>query len=134
MKCVSLILFMYYINLILFLICCSLIAEFFLPPSNILPCTYQDLSAIMKEIGMQYKTFHACPNGHIIYYKHHEFETECQECHISRYRTYQIKKKILRKVLYYILIIPCLQQLFECKNIAQFMDYHPYNRSQDNII
>ena len=111
-----------------------MIAEFLLPPSNILPCRYQDLSSIMKEIGMHYESIHACPNDHVIYYNQHEFATECTECHISRYQTDQVTKKVLRKVLRYILIIPHLQRLFRCKNIAQFMDYHARNIIQDGVI
>ena len=39
-----------------------------------------------------------------------------------------------QKVLRYIPIIPHLQRLFMCKNIAQFMDYHARNRIQDDVI
>ena len=67
-----------------------MIVEFLLPPSNILPHTYRDVSAIMKEIGMQYEAIDACPDDHIIYYKQHEFETEY---HISISQTYQVTKK-----------------------------------------
>ena len=105
-----------------------------LPPSNILPRTYQDLSSIMKEIGMHYEEIHACPNDHVIYYNQHEFEIECSECHVSRYRTYKVTKKASQKVLRYIPIIPRLQRLFKCKNIVQFMDYHARNRIQDDVI
>ena len=108
MNCGSLILLIYYINSIFILICCSLIAEFLLPPSNILPRTYRDLSSIMKEIGMQYEAIHAYPDDHVIYYNQHEFETECLEFHISRYRIVQVTKKVPWKVLCYIPIIPCL--------------------------
>ena len=38
------------------------------------------------------------------------------------------------KVLHYIPIIPRLQRLFTCNNIAQYMDYHARNRSQDDVI
>ena len=38
----------------------------------------------------------ACLDDHIIYYKQHEFETECPECHISRYQTDQVTKKVHR--------------------------------------
>ncbi|XP_057868321.2 uncharacterized protein LOC131075496 [Cryptomeria japonica] len=62
-----------------------LIGDFLLPPSNILPRSYRELSAIMKDIGMEYQAIDACPNNHIIYHKQHEFATECPECHISRY-------------------------------------------------
>ena len=97
-----LILFIYYINYILIYFCCSLIAEFLLPPSNILPRTYRDLSSIMKEIGMHYEAIHACPDDHVKYYNLHEFAIECLEFHISRYRTDQVTKKVPHKVLHYI--------------------------------
>ena len=88
-----------------------MIAEFLLPPSNILPRTYRDLSSIMKEIGMHYEAIHACPNDHVIYYNQHEFATECPKCHVSRYRTDKVTKKVPPKVLHYIPIIPHLQLL-----------------------
>ena len=74
MKLVSLILFIYYISKQKN---CSLIAEFLLPPSNILPRTYRYLSSIMKEIGMHYEAIHACLDDHVIYYNQHEFAIEC---------------------------------------------------------
>ena len=88
----------------------------------------------MKEIGMQYEAIHACPDDRVIHYNEHEFEIECLEFHISRYQTDQLTKKVSHKVLRYIPIIPCLQRLFQCKNIAQFMDYHAQNKSQCGII
>ena len=111
-----------------------MIAEFLLPLPNILPHAYRYLSSIMKDIGMHYEEIHACPNNHVIYYNQHEFATECLECHISRYRTDQVTKKVPRKVLCYIPIIPHLQRLFRCKPIAQFIDYQARNISQDGII
>jgi hypothetical protein len=47
---------------------CRLVGEFILPSSNTLPHTYQELSAIMDDIGMDYQAIDACPNDHIIYY------------------------------------------------------------------
>ena len=86
-----------------------MIAEFLLPPSNILPRTYRDLSSIMKYIGMHYEAYHACPDDHVIYYNQHEFAIECLEFHVSRYRIDKVTKKVPQKVLCYIPIIPCLQ-------------------------
>ena len=80
-----------------------------LPPSNILPRTYRDLSSIMKEIGIHYEAIHAFPDDHVIYYNRHEFAIECPECHISRYRTDKVTKNVPHKVLCYITIIPHLQ-------------------------
>ena len=64
---------MQYLRLILFTLtlCCRLLGDFLLPLSNILPCTYRDLHAIMKDIGMEYQTIDACPRDHIIYYGQH---------------------------------------------------------------
>ena len=88
----------------------------------------------MKDIGMHYEVVHACLDDHVIYYNQCEFATECSECHVSRYWTDKVTKKVPRKILRYIPIIPCLQRLFRCKNIAQFMDYHGKNRSQYDVI
>ena len=70
-----------------------MIAEFLLPPSNILPRTYRDLYSIMKEIGMHYEAIHACIDDHVIYYNQYEFAIECLGCHVSRYRTDKVTKK-----------------------------------------
>jgi hypothetical protein len=66
---------MQYLRLIFFtltsnyLLCCRLLGEFLLPSSNILPHTYRDFHAIMKDIKMEYQIIYACPNDHIIYYR-----------------------------------------------------------------
>jgi hypothetical protein len=111
--------------------CCRLIGEYLLPLPNKLPCTYQELSTILKEIGMEYQVIDACPNDHIIYYGQYGSESNFPKCQINRYRTGQLTKKVPHKVLFYIPIIPRLQRLFRCQNIAHFMDYHARNRSED---
>jgi hypothetical protein len=88
-----------------YLLCCRLLGEFLLPSSNILPHTYRDLHAIMKDIGMDCQTINACPNDHIIYYGQHASKKECSQCLISRYQTNQVTKRVPRKVLRHIPII-----------------------------
>ena len=85
-----------------------MLREFLLPTSNILSHTYRDLSSIIKDIGMEYQDFDACPSDHIIYYQQDASETECPQCHISRYRIDQVTKMVPRRVLRHIPIIPCL--------------------------
>ena len=65
----------------------------------------------MKEIGMEYQAIDACPNDHIIYYGQYASENKCPQCELSRYRIDKVTKKVLRKVLCYIPIIPCFQWL-----------------------
>jgi hypothetical protein len=105
-----------------------------LPSSNILPRTYRDLHAIMKDIGMEYQSIDACLDDHIIYYGQHASKTECPVCGISRYRTNQVTKMVPRKVLRHIPIIPHLQRLFRCQSIAQFMDYHARKKVEDGVL
>jgi hypothetical protein len=107
-----------------YFLCFRLLGEFLLPSSNILPRTYQNLHAIMKNIGMEYQSIDACTNDDIIYYGKHASKTKCSICSISRYRTDQVTKMVLRKVLQHIPIIPRLHQLFRCQSIAQFIHYH----------
>ena len=130
---------MQYLRLIFFtltsyLLCCRLLGEFLLPSSNILLHTYWDLHAIMKDIGMEYQAIHACLDDHILYYGEHASKEECLKFQISRYRTDQVTKKVPHKVLSHIPIIPRLWQLFRCKSITQFIDYHAKNRSKDGVL
>jgi hypothetical protein len=111
-----------------------LLSEFLLPPSNNLPHTYQEMCAIMKDIGMEFQAIDACTNDHIIYYGQYASEMKCLQCQISRYQTDQVTKKVSRQVLCYIPIIPRLQRLFRCQSIAQFMDYHVHHRSEDGVL
>ena len=125
-----------YLRLIMFTLtsyfeCCRLLGEFLLPPSNILPHTYWDLSAIIKDIGMKYKGIEACPHDHVIYYGQYTSEIEWPQCHTSRYQIDQVTKNESHKVLHHIPIIPCLQWLLRWKIMAQFMDYHAWNKSED---
>ena len=83
---------------------------------------------------MEYQSIDACPNDHIIYYKQYASDIECPQCHISRYQIDQVTKKVPCKVLRYIPIIQRLKQLFRCEIIAQFMDYHAWNRSEDVVL
>ena len=88
----------------------------------------------MKEIGMDCQDIDACPNDHIIYYGQYASENKCPQFEISRYRTDQVTKKVPLNFLRYIPIIPRFQWLFRCQSIAQFMDYHAKNRSEDGVL
>ena len=131
---------MQYVRLIYFtltstdFLCCRLLGEFLLPPSNVLPHTYQDIHAIMKYIDLDYQAIQACHDDHLLYYKEHALKEECLKCQKSRYRTDQVIKQVCCKVLHYIPIIPCLQQLFKWINISKFMDYHVENISKDGVL
>jgi hypothetical protein len=81
-----------FFTLTIYFLCFSLLGEYLLPSSNILPHTYRDLHAIMKDIGMEYQSIDACHDDYIIYYGKHVSKKECSVCGISRYRTNKVKK------------------------------------------
>jgi hypothetical protein len=47
---------------------------------------------------------------------------------------HHVTKRVPRKFLRHIPIIPHLQRLFRCESISQFMDYHAHNRSEDGVL
>jgi hypothetical protein len=98
-----------FVTLTSYFLCFRLLGEFLLPSSNILPCTYRYLHAIMKYIGIEYQSIDACPDDHIIYYGQNALKTKCPVCGISRYRTDQVTKMMPQKVLRHIPTIPHLQ-------------------------
>ena len=58
---------------------------------------------------MEYQVIDACPKDHVIYHKEHENAIECPKFHTSIHRDDQVTKKVPRKVLRYIPIIPPLK-------------------------
>ena len=87
----------------------------------------------MKEIGMDYQAIDAFPNDHIIYYGKYASGNKFPQCEISIYQTDQVTKNVPSKVRY-IPIIPHFQRLFRCQSIAQNMDYHAKNKSEDGVL
>jgi hypothetical protein len=107
-----------FFTLTIYFVCFRLLGEFLLPSSNILPHTYRNLHAIMKDIGMEYQSIDACLDDHIIYYGQQASKKIFPVCGISKYQTDKVTKMFPRKVLQHIPIIPRLQKLFRCQSIA----------------
>lgn len=105
-----------------------------LPKDNKLPHSHREVSSIMKDIGMEYKTYDACPNDHILYYGENANLQQCPVCHTNRYRQDQVSKKVPYKVLRHIPLKPRFERMFKCKELAKYMDYHAQGRSQDGVM
>ncbi|XP_059074295.1 uncharacterized protein LOC131874628 [Cryptomeria japonica] len=76
-----------------------LLANKILPKDNKLPHSHREVSLVMKDIGMEYNTYDACPNDHILYYGRNANLQQCPVCHTGRYRQDQVSKKVPYKVL-----------------------------------
>lgn len=105
-----------------------------LPKDNNLPHSHREVSSIMKDIGMEYKTDDACPNDHILYYRNNANLQQCPKCHINRYCQDQLYKIVPYKVLRHIPLKPRLERMFKCKELVKDMDHHGQARSQDGVM
>ena len=72
------------VKLTSFFLCCILLGEFFLPPSNNLPLTYSKMCLTLEDIGMVYQDIDPCLDDHIIYYGQYASETKLPQCKINR--------------------------------------------------
>ena len=88
----------------------------------------------MKDIGMEYNIYDACPNDHILYYGKNINLKECPVCHTSRYCQDQVSKKVLHKLLRHIPLKPRFERMFKCRELAKYMSYHVHGRSQDGVM
>ena len=56
-----------------------------LPEGNKLPTKYSDVKKIIKQVGLNYKTYDACINDCILYWKDDANKVSCTNCNEPRY-------------------------------------------------
>lgn len=104
-----------------------------LPQSNCLPCNTYEMKKMIMKMGLEHEAIHCCSNGHILYDgSDHEHLSECPNCGDSRY--VRGSDTIPKKVLRYFPIIPRLQRLFRCPEVAALMKWHATNKSDDGYM
>lgn len=87
-------------------------------------------------MGLPCETFHACKNDCVVFRKELEGSSSCPECKEDRYKptTSANVKQVAWKVLHYFPIIPRIQQVFRCKDLAALMSWHVLNVSRDSVM
>ena len=101
-----------------------------LPQSNCLPRNMYEMKSVLPKMGLEHQAIHCCPSGHILYHgPEHENLQECPSCGESRYVSGS--DSIPQKVLRYFPIIPRLQRLFQCPEVATLLKWHATNKSRD---
>jgi len=93
--------------------------------------SFNKTKVMIKDLGLDYKKIHACPNDCMLYWKEHENDNFCEKCKVSRWKeSCQVhseliekknEQKVLAKVLTHFPLIPRLQRLFMCSNTAKSM-------------
>lgn len=111
----------------------SFLSSDLLPQSNCLPQNTYEMKKIIMKMDLEHRAIHCCPNGHVLYEgAEHEDLSECPECGVSRY--INGFEQIPRKVMRYFPIIPHLQRLFRCPEVASLMKWHVTNKSEDGLM
>lgn len=85
-----------------------------LPKENNFPTNYREVKKDLKQLGMGYKTIHACVNGCMLFYKEYSEDEDCRICHASRWTATSSStgtRTPIRTVRYFPLA-PRLQRLY----------------------
>ncbi|XP_021852238.2 uncharacterized protein [Spinacia oleracea] len=84
-------------------------------PMAQLPKSYYESKNIVKDLGLDYKRIHACPNDFILYRNDYEKLDDCPKCGTSRWKSENVPAKVLR----HFPTIPRLQRLYMCSETAE---------------
>ena len=96
-----------------------------------MPYDRRQAKSILTDIGMDFNSYHACPNDCILFRHEYRDTTECPKCGKSRYRQDVQGDRVPAKVFP---IIPRIRTMFKCKRIASLMHWHKNSRSTDNVM
>lgn len=88
----------------------------------------------MKDVGVSCVTYHACINDCILYRGPYEKLDVCPKCDKNRHHSGTTRKNVPRKVVFHLPIIDIFIRMYKCKSLAQYMDWHAKNRSEDGGI
>ena len=85
---------------------------------NVLPSSCEEENTLLKMLGVEYISYHACPNDFILYKGEYANKEICLKCGHDRYDKSKQKGKSCGhpfNILRHIPIIPRIQRLFHCK-------------------
>ena len=89
----------------------------------------------MSILGLEYVKIYACPNDCILYKNEYEGLSECPSCGLFRWKKNgsadQYRKGVPVKLLWYFLLIPRFQCMFQSSQIAKDLTWHANERVDD---
>ncbi|CAM8900232.1 unnamed protein product [Rhodiola kirilowii] len=88
------------------------ITKAILPRDNNYPSSYKDVKILLKNMGLDYETIHACEYGCILYYKENKDLLSCLVCGEARYAKRGSKSRVPKKTVKYFPLTPRLQRLY----------------------
>jgi hypothetical protein len=86
---------------------------------------------MLKIVGVEYISYHVCSNDCIIYRGEYAYKEICLKCGHEKYHKSNKKGKSHgppHNILRHMPIIPRIQRLFRCKELAMFQGWHALHR------
>ena len=108
-----------------------------LPSNNGLPNNCKEAKKILKMLGVEYISYHACLNYCILYRYAYEDKERCPKCGHDWYQESKNKRKEHgppHKILSHMHIIPRIQRLFRCKQLPKLQRWHASHRSEPRVM
>ncbi|XP_028753509.1 uncharacterized protein LOC114713090 [Neltuma alba] len=107
------------------------------PKDNHMLTDLYQTKKLVSKLGLSYKKIDCCVNGCMLYYKHNDSATQCKFCCEERYSSKKFhgrKKKVARKQLWFLPLIPRLQRLFASQKRAKEMRWHYEHNQGSNVL
>ncbi|KAL3690308.1 hypothetical protein R1sor_016617 [Riccia sorocarpa] len=111
----------------------SFLQQTVLPTPNLCPRSRSQAKVIVRKLGLNYISIHACPSGCVLFKGEYENLRTCPKCGAARYKEVG-RNSILEKVLRYFPVIPCLQRMYKCREIAYLLTWSARHKSSDGLI
>ncbi len=99
--------------------------------NNVMPKSRYEVRKLVSNPGLNYTSIHACEQRCILYHKKNKDLLVCPICKANGY--VEGLESILCKVFRHFYVIPCLKRMYWCKIIAQLMQWHVKNTSEDGM-
>jgi hypothetical protein len=104
-----------------------------LPRGNNLTRTSYETKRMVMKMDLKHESIHCCRDGHVLFEGAENQDLEhCPKCNLPRY--VPGSNKVCVKVLHYFPIIPHLQRLFRCREVAKLLKSHATNHSEDGMM
>ena len=104
-----------------------------LPPQNTMPSSRDDARKILRKLGVDYNSIHACPNDCVLFQKEYADLERCPICGADRYRKDVQGDTVREKLLRHFPLIPWIKHMFRCSSIVGLMSWYSQNRSTDGV-
>lgn len=110
-----------------------ILSKSILPAPNSLPVSESKASAMLRKLGLGYKTIHACPKGCVLFRGAIADALVCPKCGSHRWKR-SGRSIVPVSVLRHFPLISRLRRMFATPTLASFMTWHRENKSADGVM